>query len=209
MGGCWYNNPALNNVYNISSFIKALPAARTHCRKGTMITSWPYESTNYTQPTSTPISPGGLSPPKNILPWSYGDPNSTMMYIIGTGTPGATLEISNSNSPFKNIFPEGYSPTVNTSGEIEYSLNGNYNTALYSNLFNIWDNDKTYFRLSKNGETSPITSLDTNLIGRCYSGNSYLKNVNNITSLKKTIAQPGFPNSCYHTNSTPMTWPYE
>ena len=205
MEGCWLNNPALNNAYNISSFIKALPAARTYCDDtNAMITSWPYESTNYTQPTSTPIPHGGLSPPKNILLWD----NGAMMYIIGMGTPGATLEISNSNSPFKNIFPEGYSPTVNTSGIIEYSLNGYYNITLYNNLNNIWNNDNTYFRLSKDGETSPITSLDTNLMSYCYYNSSYLKNVNNITSLQKAIAQPGFRN-CYHTNSTPMTWPYE
>jgi hypothetical protein len=171
-----------------------------------MITSWPYESTNHTQPTPTPIPPGGLSPPKNILIWGFGP----MMYIIGTGTPGATLEISSSNSPFKNIFPEGYSPTVNTSGIIEYSLNANNNIALYNNLVYSQNNYITYFRLSKDGETSPITSLlYVGTMFDCYWNNRYLKNVTNITSLQQAIAKSEFFQSCYTTNSTPRKWPYE
>jgi len=124
------------------------------------------------------------SSPDNIQMWM----NNSVVYIIGTGTPGATLELSLSQSPFTNILPSDV--TVNTSGEIDYSINGNGNNTentLFNNIVDELYNQPVYFRLSKNDQTSPIISWSSNNFADCYFNNPAQNTANSISSFQSTL----------------------
>ena len=138
------------------------------------------------KPASNVVPGNTLSPPESIQMWM----NNSVVYIIGKGTPGATLELSLSKSPFQNIFPAGYSPTVNTSGDIEYSINGNGNNTentLFNNIVTELNETIVYFRLSYKGKTSPIISWNDFNFGYCYFNNPAQNTATDISSFQSTL----------------------
>ena len=114
--------------------------------------------------------------------------NNAIIYIIGKGTPGATLELSLSKSPFINILPSDV--IVNTSGDIEYSINGNGNNTentLFNNIVTELNETIVYFRLSYKGKTSPIISWNDFNFGYCYTNNPEQNTATDSKSFQSTL----------------------
>jgi len=128
-----------------------------------------------------PGNNNNLSQPKSIQMWM----NNSVVYIIGKGTPGATLELSLSKSPFQNILPSDVK--VNSSGEIDYSINGNTDTTLFNNIVTELNETTVYFRLSYKGQTSPIISWNDFNFGYCYFNNPAQNNATDSKSFQTTL----------------------
>ena len=114
--------------------------------------------------------------------------NNAIIYIIGKGTPGATLELSLSKSPFINILPSDV--IVNTSGDIEYSINGNGNNTentLFNNIVTELNETTVYFRLLYKGKTSPIISWNDFNFGYCYTNNPEQNTATDSKSFQSTL----------------------
>ena len=146
------------------------------------------------------------SSPDNIQMWM----NNSVVYIIGKGTLGATLELSLSESPFTNILPSDV--IVNSSGDIEYSINDNTDTTLFNNIVTELNGQKVYFRLSKSGQTSPIISWSSLNFADCYFNNPGQTNATGIKSFQPSLKAAN--EYCVNTlgwsvtnNGLPTSWP--
>ena len=136
-------------------------------------------------PTPTPPASGNtLSPPKNIQMWM----NNGTYYIIGEGTPGATLELSFSESPFTNTLSSDI--TVNSSGEFEYSTswNNSTNSQAFGDIVQLQGYiTDVYFRLSKSDQTSPIISWPIDNFVNCYYNNPEQNTATDSSSFYSTL----------------------
>jgi hypothetical protein len=198
--------PTPTHKHNPSPYTPTHPATKSTVQPATgSATKSATKST--VQPAANVVK--SLSPPESIQMWM----NNSVVYIIGKGRPGATLELSISKSPFTNILPSDI--TVNNSGEIEYSINGNGNNAentLFNNIVTELNETTVYFRLSYKGQTSPIISWNDYNFGYCYSNNPQQNTAKNISSFQNTLKDAndycvntlGWPST---NNGLPTSWP--
>jgi len=120
------------------------------------------------------------------------------------------LELSLSESPFTNILPSDV--IVNSSGDIEYSINDNTDTTLFNNIVTELNGQKVYFRLSKSGQTSPIISWSSLNFADCYFNNPGQTNATGIKSFQPSLKAAN--EYCVNTlgwsvtnNGLPTSWP--
>ena len=210
--------PTPTHKHNPSPYTPTHPATKSTVQpatgSATKSTVQPATGSATKSATKSTVQPAAnvvksLSPPESIQMWM----NNSVVYIIGKGRPGATLELSISKSPFTNILPSDI--TVNNSGEIEYSINGNGNNAentLFNNIVTELNETTVYFRLSYKGQTSPIISWNDYNFGYCYSNNPQQNTAKNISSFQNTLKDAndycvntlGWPST---NNGLPTSWP--
>ena len=193
-----YADTAYHAANQINGASTASPA--THTTSGTT-----GGSTSGTTGGSTNTHDSTLETPSEIQMWM----NSSVIYIIGKGAPGSTLEISE-ELPFNNILPSNANAIANANGDFQASIIGSNNSTLFNQILQASVSGYKV-RAEKDGKSSSMITFNATNFNNCYFNNTAQQNANDMASFSSSLSAAneycvntlGFPAN----NSLPKSYP--
>ena len=121
-----------------------------------------------------------LEAPSNINMWL----NNSVIYIIGKGVPGSTIEMSQ-EMPFNNFLPSN--TIANANGDFQSSINSSNNSALFNKILGA-TNAENKVRAVKDCKSSSIITFNTNNFNSCYFNNPAQNNAKDMASFTSSLS---------------------